>query len=125
MVAHVTNYLDKNFYDYTTVALFDWVTYAEMRKLAEDRYDLHLAEVHLPGQSLEQGVDILEIMRNIHIFVTNYYYNLNTQVFIERTSEGRFLNTVNISHVSNSLRTHGAGIMNTTVCSFLFFFFKV
>jgi len=28
-----------------------------------------LAEIELPGQTLEQGLDVLEIMRNIHIFV--------------------------------------------------------
>lgn len=97
------------------MALYDWKTYAEMRNLAYQKYKLELMEVHLPGQTLEQGVDVLELMRNIHIFVANYYYNLNTQIFIERQSDGKFLNTVNISHIANSLRTHGAGIMNTTV----------
>ena len=27
-----------------------------------------------------QGLDVLEIMRNIHIFVSKYLYNLNNQV---------------------------------------------
>jgi len=112
---YTKNYLDEIFYNLTTVALYDWQTYAEMRNLAQEKYNLELAEVHLPGQTLEQGVDVLEIMRNIHIFVAEYYYNLNTQVFIERNSEGKFLNTVNASHIANSLRTHGAGIMNTAV----------
>ena len=28
-----------------------------------------------------QGLDVLEIMRNIHIFVSKYLYNLNNQVW--------------------------------------------
>ena len=31
---HITQYLDTTFYNLTTVALFDWKTYAEMRNLA-------------------------------------------------------------------------------------------
>eukprot|EP00009_Paramoeba_aestuarina_P010720 CAMPEP_0201541928 /NCGR_PEP_ID=MMETSP0161_2-20130828/71743_1 /ASSEMBLY_ACC=CAM_ASM_000251 /TAXON_ID=180227 /ORGANISM="Neoparamoeba aestuarina, Strain SoJaBio B1-5/56/2" /LENGTH=940 /DNA_ID=CAMNT_0047949507 /DNA_START=515 /DNA_END=3337 /DNA_ORIENTATION=- len=112
---HITQYLDTTFYNLTTVALFDWKTYAEMRNLARDKYGLVLTEVHLPGQTLEQGLDVLEIMRNIHIFVHRFYYNLNNQVFIEKMSESKSLNTINIQHVANSIRTHGAGIMNTTV----------
>lgn len=30
--------------------------------------------------SLSQGLDVLEIMRNIHVFVSRYLYNLNNQV---------------------------------------------
>lgn len=55
-------------------------TYGEMRHLAELKYGLELDDIHLPGQTLEQGVDVLEIMRNIHLFVACYTYNLNTQV---------------------------------------------
>lgn len=66
-------------------------------------------------QTLEQGLDVLEIMRNIHVFVGKYMYNLNNQVFVEEKSNNKHLNTINISHVANSIRTHGIGIMNTTV----------
>eukprot|EP01094_Clydonella_sp_ATCC50884_P012957 TRINITY_DN2324_c0_g1_i2.p1 TRINITY_DN2324_c0_g1~~TRINITY_DN2324_c0_g1_i2.p1 ORF type:complete len:1145 (+),score=548.34 TRINITY_DN2324_c0_g1_i2:58-3435(+) len=113
--AHIEHYLDKTFYNLTTVALYDWKTYAEMRNLAQEKFGLTLQEVHLPGQTLEQGVDVLEIMRNIHIFTAVYNYNLNNQIFIQRSSESKFLNTVNIGHISNSLRSHGGGIMNTAV----------
>ncbi|KAG0442675.1 hypothetical protein HPB47_015639 [Ixodes persulcatus] len=54
-------------------------------------------------------------MRNIHVFVSRYYYNLNNQIFVERTSNNKHLNTINIRHIANSIRTHGIGIMNTTV----------
>ena len=54
-------------------------------------------------------------MRNIHVFVTRYLYNLNNQIFVERQSSNKHLNTINIRHIANSIRTHGIGIMNTTV----------
>nr|XP_006633158.1 PREDICTED: WASH complex subunit 7 [Lepisosteus oculatus] len=113
--AHVTHYLDKTFYNLTTVALHDWATYSEMRNLATQRYGLVMTEAHLPSQTLEQGLDVLEIMRNIHVFVSRYLYNLNNQIFVERTSNNKHLNTINIRHIANSIRTHGTGIMNTTV----------
>ena len=40
---------------------------------------------------------------------------MNSQVFIEQTSTSKHLNTISIRHIANSIRTHGAGIMNTTV----------
>ncbi|ROT68592.1 putative WASH complex subunit 7-like [Penaeus vannamei] len=42
-------------------------------------------------------------------------YNLNQQFFVEATSNNKHLNTVSINHIANSIRTHGAGIINTTV----------
>ncbi len=58
---------------------------------------------------------MLEIMRTINLFVTKYLYNLNNQIFVERSSNNKHLNTINIRHIANSIRTHGIGIMNTTV----------
>ena len=78
--AEVEHYLDRTFYNLTTVALHDWKTYGDMRNLAQQKYALDLVEAHLPSQTLEQGLDVLEIMRNIHVFVSHYMYNLNNQV---------------------------------------------
>ncbi|OQS00393.1 hypothetical protein THRCLA_05958, partial [Thraustotheca clavata] len=113
----VTHYLESTFYNLTTVALHDWKTYGEMRQLANDKYGLQLAENHLPMGSLDQGLDILQIMRNIHIFVARYNYNLNQQFFLERRSDkgSRHLNGISIHSIASSIRTHGMGIMNTTV----------
>ncbi|EGC29177.1 hypothetical protein DICPUDRAFT_43212 [Dictyostelium purpureum] len=113
--SRVGHYLDSTFYNLNTVALFDWKTYSEMRNMAFYKYGLELLEVHLPGATLEQGLDVLEIMRNIHIFVSRYNYNLNNQIFVQRSSNSKTLNTINITHISNSIRTHGSGIMNTTI----------
>ncbi|CAH0562284.1 unnamed protein product [Brassicogethes aeneus] len=109
------HYLSGMFYNLTTVVLHNWKTYGEMRRLALLQYGLDTVDDNLPMQTLEQGLDVLEIMRNINVFVSKYLYNLNTQVFIEESSNNKYLNTINISHVANSIRTHGLGIMNTTV----------
>jgi WASH complex subunit 7 len=111
----VESYLDKIFYDYTTASSTDWNTYSEMRNLASQKYGLDLHEPHLPSKTLEQGCDVLDILRNLNAFVSQHYYNINTQMFIERSSNNKFLRTTNIRHVANSIRTHGIGIMNTAV----------
>ncbi|EDQ91034.1 uncharacterized protein MONBRDRAFT_15671 [Monosiga brevicollis MX1] len=111
----VTHYLDRTFYNLTTVSLSLWANYAKMRSVAAIKYGLDMQETHLPSQTLEQGLDVLEIMRNIHTFVSRYNYNLNNQIFVQKSSPNKHLNTINIQHIANSIRTHGTGIMNTTV----------
>lgn len=111
----VEHYLSTIFYNLTTVILHNCRTYGEMRRLALLQYGLTTVEDSLPMQTLEQGLDVLEITRNINVFVSKYLYNLNNQVFIEEWSNNKHLNTINISHVANSIRTHGIGIMSTTV----------
>lgn len=121
---YVEHYLDDIFYNLTTVALHDWKTYKTMHALAKYKYNLDTVQNHLPTQTLEQGLDALEIMRNIHVFVSKYLYNLNTQTFIEHTSANKHLNTIGIRHIANSIRTHGTGIMSTTV-NFVYQFLRV
>lgn len=123
VVPSVEHYLSTMFYNLTTVVLSDWKTYGEMRQMARLKFNLKTVQDNLPTQTLEQGLDILEIMRNIHIFVSKYLYNLNNQIFIERSSNNKHLSSINIRHVANSIRTHGTGIMNTTV-NFTYQFLK-
>eukprot|EP01084_Bolivina_argentea_P225335 380825_1 len=112
----VEHYIDKTFYNMATVALHAWEVYAEMRSLAVQKYNLELIENHIPSQShFSEGLDVLEIMRNIHVFVSQYTYNLNSQIFIERAFDQLHLNSINVQHVANSIKTHGPGIMPTTV----------
>ena len=113
--SEVAHHLDEVFYDTNTVALFDWRTYEVMRSLARSKYGLPMTDVYLPSQTIEQGLDVLEIMRNIQIFVARYNYNMNNQFFVERQSDSKTLNTIGIANIANSIRTHGTGIMNTTV----------
>lgn len=112
---HVSIYLSQMFYNLTTVSMHDWRTYGQMRNDAHHKFHLDTVDDHLPTQTLEQGLDVLEIMRNIHHFVSKYLYNMNNQIFIEKSSNNKHLNTINIQHIANSLRTHGIGIINTTV----------
>ncbi|XP_065576943.1 WASH complex subunit 4-like isoform X2 [Artemia franciscana] len=112
---YVTNYLDRTFYNLTSVASHDWKTYMEMRALARRRFNLYTLDDRLPLERLEQGLDVLEIIRNINIFATHYVYDLFSQCFIERQSESRFLTTIGIRHIANSIRTHGSGIINSAV----------
>ena len=115
--ASVTRRLEASFYSFTSLKPEDWMTYAEMRFLAGEKYGLAIGDSYLPMGTLEQGLDVLQIMRNIPIFVARYNYDANSQTFIERKSEkgGKHLNTINMYSISNSIRTHGTGMMNTTV----------
>ena len=112
----ISMHLTQVFYNLTAITPQDWQAYTAMKFCAEERYGIELMDSKLPQQTLEQGLDVLEIMRNIHVFVGQYLYNLNNQIFIEQTSSNnRHVNTINIHHIANSMRTHGTGIMNTTV----------
>ena len=121
---YIEHYLDYTFYNLTTVALHDWKTYRTMHALAHHKLGLETVQNHLPTQTLEQGLDALEIMRNIHVFVSRYLYNLHTQTFIEHISANKHLNTIGIQHIANSIRTHGTGIMSTTV-NFVYQFLRI
>ena len=58
----VTHYLETIFYNLTTVALYDWMTYADMRNLAAEKYGLELADNHLPMGSLEYDQGELHVV---------------------------------------------------------------
>jgi WASH complex subunit 7 len=113
----VTRYLNRNFYNLTTVALHDWRTYSDMRSLAADKLGLQLMDTFLPMGSLEQGIDVLQIMRNIHIFVNRFSYDMNMQQFVEFKPDktSKHLNTIKIHSIAASIRQHGLGVLNTTV----------
>ena len=109
------DYLNSLSYNLTSIALHDYKTYESMMILASNRYGLDFVNSQLPCQRIEQGLDVLEITRSMHIFVTKYSYNLNNQIFVEKASENKHLNVLLIRHVANSITTHGYGIINTAV----------
>jgi WASH complex subunit 7/WASH complex subunit 7, C-terminal/WASH complex subunit 7, N-terminal len=113
----VTHYLEKQFYELSTVALHDWKTYGEMASVAADKYGLKLTDNRLPMGCLDAGTDVLEIMRHLHVFVGRFNYNLNQQFFIEKRTlkGGKHVNVVTLHSISSSIRQHGSGMMNTTV----------
>lgn len=114
---NIEHYLSKTFYDLTTVSFGekDWKTYEEIKLLADWKYSVTVVDDHLSTQTLDHGVDAIEIMKNIHIFVTKYNYNLNNQIFVEVSNNSQHLNTISIKNIANSLKTHGNGIINTAV----------
>lgn len=112
----VGHYLDTTFYSFSADSLHDWKIYSEMRTLAKQKFGLSLNNVHLPTHShYSQSLDVLQIMRNISEFVVQFNYNLNTQMFVQRARGKNHLFTISLGDVANSIRTHGPGIMNTTV----------
>jgi len=123
MFTQTEHHLSKTYYNLASVALHDWQSYATMRVLAKDKLALNIMDDHLPAHTLEQGRDILEIVRNLDNFVAEFTYNLNNQVFLQINSPNKHLDTVNISHLANSLRTHGPGTANTIV-NFAYKFLK-
>ncbi|KAI9557930.1 hypothetical protein GHT06_014682 [Daphnia sinensis] len=111
----VEQYLGKTFYNLAALASHDWRKYGQMRILAGSAFNLKPLPDRLPSQTLEQGLDVLEIMRNIHLFVARFGYNLNNQFFVEQSSTSKHLSTIGIKHAANSIRTHGSGVVNTAV----------
>jgi WASH complex subunit 7 len=114
---HVAHYLNRTFYNLTTVALHDWRTYSDMKCLAFEKFNLVLIDSFLPMGSLDQGLDVLQIMRNIHVFVSRFTYNMNMQQFVEFRPDksSKHVNTIKIQSIAASIRQHGLGVLNTTV----------
>ena len=112
---NVESYLNEVSYTLTSIALHDWKTYESMLNLSRNREQLNFIFSQLPTQRLEQGLDLLELTRNIQSFVADFNYNLNNQMFIQKAKEERYLDVLQIKHVSNSIQTHGFGILNTAV----------
>lgn len=121
--SYLENFLSELAYNMTTIALHDWKTYESILGFASFKFGLEFTSLQLPTQTLEQGLDVLEVTRNIHIFVAAYLYNLNNQFFVERNSGNKHLNVLTIRHVANSIQTHGFGIINSTV-NFAYQFLK-
>jgi WASH complex subunit 7 len=53
---------------------------------------------------------VLEVARNIPIFVTRYTYSVNGQMFVEIPADNKTMNSMSVSHFTNSIRTHGTGV---------------
>ncbi|CAA6656278.1 unnamed protein product [Spirodela intermedia] len=75
----VESYLNSTFYNHTTMALYNWKVYSEMRQLAELKYGLLLDDTHLPGDSSGHGFDFAETIKDVCTFARSYTYNLIKQ----------------------------------------------
>ncbi|KAH8384968.1 hypothetical protein KR093_003493 [Drosophila rubida] len=120
---HLENYFTATFYNLTTIAPHDWKTYEKMRHLANKLLQLRPVDDYLPNQIIDQGIDVLQIMRNIHTFASSFAYNMNLQLFVEMQSRNKHLDIISTRHVANSVQTHGTGIINTTV-NFIYQFLR-
>ena len=55
---------------------------------------MDLVPSHLPSQQLQQGIDIMQLLRELGKFVSKYNYNIHTQIFVETTQETRQIKTI-------------------------------
>ncbi|EYB94368.1 hypothetical protein Y032_0172g352 [Ancylostoma ceylanicum] len=107
--------LQKTFYDLTAVTLHDRHAYSKMAMLAKQRYGLDLIDGMLPNCCIGQSLDVVKVMRSLGEFVSDFNYCLNQQLFIEKTSPNRSLRVLTAEHMADSMRTHGLGVLNTSV----------
>jgi len=90
-----------------------------MRVMGNHLFDLKLHDVFLPNHTIERDkFDILAVVRNIPSFISNYKYNILSQRFLEVSGENKIINCISIQQLSDSIRTHGLGILSTTVNAF-------
>lgn len=73
----IKEYLSHIFYEMTALSPHDYRTYEHMRKLCLDRLGLNVMPSYLPPQQLEQGLDIMMLLRETEKYVTGYHYNLH------------------------------------------------
>ncbi|KHJ77594.1 hypothetical protein OESDEN_22786 [Oesophagostomum dentatum] len=111
----VTCKLQKTFYDLTAVNLHDRHAYSKMAILAKQRYGLDLVDGCLPNCTVGQSLDVVKVICSLGDFVTDFNYCLNQQVFIEKLSPNRSLRVLTSEHMADSMRTHGLGVLNTSV----------
>lgn len=87
--------------------------------MANHIFDLKLHDVYLPNQTIEQNkFDILQVVRNIQGFVNDYKYNILSQRFLEITKDNKIISCISIHQLSDAIKTHGLGIVSTTVATF-------
>eukprot|EP00770_Monocercomonoides_exilis_P004890 MONOS_4866.1-p1 / transcript=MONOS_4866.1 / gene=MONOS_4866 / organism=Monocercomonoides_exilis_PA203 / gene_product=WASH complex subunit SWIP / transcript_product=WASH complex subunit SWIP / location=Mono_scaffold00135:99510-104599(+) / protein_length=1575 / sequence_SO=supercontig / SO=protein_coding / is_pseudo=false len=108
-------HLSETFYQLTSLELSEWQTYAEMASLAEQRFGICVLDSHLPAQMLGQGMDVLEVARNLGVFVSRFRYSIEGQMFVEASGDNRTIRCLSATHCANSLRTHGVGMLHTAV----------
>lgn len=83
---YVELHLNKVAYNLTAIAPVDWYTYDRMMNLARHKYSLKFANLQLPAQTLDSGLDLLDITRNLSLLASRYSYDLTNQLFLEKCS---------------------------------------
>lgn len=62
----VENFLERSFYDLSTLNLKDCNTYNKMRIIATERYGLHLTDPSLPDGCLDIDLDFMDIVKDLN-----------------------------------------------------------
>ena len=108
--------LAEKFYNMVSYNEKNFKMYEVMRSLAKLKYGLEVGHSYMPAKSLEQGkTDILGILRKFGLFTKTFRYNMFNQSFIEVLGDGSRLKAISIQHISDSIGTHGLGVINTSV----------
>jgi WASH complex subunit 7 len=113
----IEGYLESSFYNSSTVGLQDTRNHTEMLKVAQASYGIKVIDGHLPLRSADQGMDLVTIVSNLEEFLSAYNYNMNQQIFVEKspTEGSRSIHTVDIKCMSSSLTYHGVAIASSLV----------
>jgi len=106
--------LTKRFYELTTTNIKSWELYEDMKCIAHSLYSLNIQDNLLPPKKLQQGLDLIFIVKNLHYFVSNYHYSLHIQVFFERITK-ESIEVFGVTQAVNSFNVHGMGIRNTVL----------
>lgn len=138
---YVESHLNRVCYNLTAIAPHDWFAYDSMLNLARHKHQLRFCSSQLPAHTLDSGLDLLYIIRNLPLFVSRYGYDLINQLFIEKStnrlsssasifsavggaslmssyassSSNQSLNVIQIRHIASSIQTHGFGLLNSAV----------
>lgn len=115
----ISESLNSSFYNLNILNMHDMETYELMRTLGNHIFDLRLHDVFLPNHTIERDkFDILTVVRQIPVFVTEFKYNILNQRFLQVTNNDKIISCISIQQLSDSIRTHGLGILSTTVNAF-------
>eukprot|EP00557_Chaetoceros_sp_GSL56_P001564 CAMPEP_0176500434 /NCGR_PEP_ID=MMETSP0200_2-20121128/13546_1 /TAXON_ID=947934 /ORGANISM="Chaetoceros sp., Strain GSL56" /LENGTH=1357 /DNA_ID=CAMNT_0017899095 /DNA_START=232 /DNA_END=4305 /DNA_ORIENTATION=- len=108
--------LEKSLYISSTVGLMDSATHAEMFVVAQ-RYGLNIIDNHLPLKRADKTYDIVDIIDNLHEFISSHQYNMNQQKFVEKISKSgrRSFSSLDIERVSLSLSCHGEALARLAI----------
>lgn len=108
--------LTKSMYNLNAATPNEGEIYARIRSLAKERYALNILDGYLPEGSLNNSLDVISIMRNIHLFALRFNYSLHQQIFTQGANKGdKDVRVITVEHLANSIKTHGTGVINTTV----------
>lgn len=108
--------LAENLYNRISDNQKNFAVYEIMRSLAKVKFNLDLGHSYIPSRTVEQGkTDVLAILRSLIFFIQNFKYNMFNQTFIETLNESTRLKAVSINLISDSIKTHGLGIVKSSI----------